>query len=253
VTDGIHLVPDSFKVLRESADPFCDIVITDPPYDQHCMENQCSGSLVGKQSVPKVTPEFAHLDGVGFVADLLRVSRRWVVVFGTLEELGRIKLAYPLHYVRGSIWYKPNAMGQLTRDRPATAYEGIAILHSRSVKKRWNGKGSFGIWKCNGTRGLKGRHPNEKPIDLCLKLVSLFSERGEVVLDPFCGSGAIGEACARLGRTYEGWDKDPRWVDRASSRMHWCVPSKGQSKSSPMTWDVTDGAALALCRMKDAT
>ncbi len=44
-------------------------------------------------------------------------------------------------------------MGQLTADRPATSYEGIALFHPTDLKKRWNGRGSYGIWNCNGTRG----------------------------------------------------------------------------------------------------
>jgi site-specific DNA-methyltransferase (adenine-specific) len=128
-------------------------------------------------------------------------------------------------------------MGQLTADRPATAFEGIAWLHSAERKKRWNGKGSYGIWSCNGTRGKKGRHPNEKPIDLALKLVALASERGETVFDPFCGSAAIGEACVRLGRGYLGLDFDAGWVAKARARLE-----------GPLA-PVTDAEALSLCAM----
>lgn len=141
-----------------------------------------------------------------------------------------------------------NSMGQLTGDRPATAYEGVGILHRLNLKKRWNGRGSYGIWRtehdvgdpaiwsCNGTRGLKGRHPNEKPIALLLKLVALFSERGETVFDPFCGSGAVGEACVRLGRNYVGLDSDPAWADKARARV-------ARTDLAP----VTDAEALAMC------
>ena len=130
-----------------------------------------------------------------------------------------------------------NSMGQLTADRPATAYEGIALLHNPDLKKAWNGRGSYGIWRCNGTRGKKDRHPNEKPMDLCRKLVALFSERGETVFDPFCGSGAIGQACLELGRNYIGLDNDPAWVARARTRL---MPPLGE-------W--TDEDALKLCTM----
>jgi site-specific DNA-methyltransferase (adenine-specific) len=129
-------------------------------------------------------------------------------------------------------------MGQLTADRPASSYEGIAALHPDDIKKRWNGRGSYGVWRCNGTRGKKDRHPNEKPINLALKLVSLFSERGEVILDPFCGSGVFGEAAVRLGRKYVGLDKDALWVTRAESRI--------ASSKEP----VTEEHALTLCNMK---
>ncbi len=158
-----------------------------------------------------------------------------------VEDFGTYKQVAPGEYVRGGVWYKSNAMGQLTADRPATAYEGVAILHGSKddghPKKAWNGRGSYGIWRCNGTRGKKGRHPNEKPVELACKLVALFSNRGETVLDPFCGSGAIGEACMRLGRNYIGLDQDPEWVAKAYARV-----------SGPLA-PMTDAEALALCLM----
>lgn len=229
-------VQDSFAALKDCPDRSVDAIITDPPYSEHCQKNLCSGSLVGTKNVPKYELPFPALSSYAFVGDLIRISRRWVVMFCTLEDIGRLSMMYPENYVRGCVWYKPNSMGQLTKDRPATSYEGVALFHSTSAKKRWNGKGSYGIWRCNGTRGKKDRHPNEKPIDLALKLTALFSDRGESVFDPFCGSGTLGEAAVRLGRTWVGLDFDPVWVDRSRVRVAG-VP-------------VTDEYALSLCSMK---
>ena len=236
--------PDSYALLRTLHDKSVDVTITDPPYSKHVQDNMCSGSLVGTKSVPKYELDFAPL-GMGdrdWVRGALSITRRWVVTFCELEASGLYSQLYPEEYVRGCVWYKPNSMGQLTADRPATAYEGLSLFHNKDVKKRWNGRGSYGIWKCNGTRGKADRHMNEKPIDLCLKIVALFSERGETVFDPFCGSGAIGEACLRLGRGYIGLDQEQYWVSRASARLM-------QYKHEPMT----DEEALALCGMKDNT
>lgn len=230
---------DSFALMKEGVNPVgFDVMITDPPYNEHVQSNLCSGSLVGTKNVPKYELGFAPVTDNSWVHDAVHATKRWVVAFCSVEEFGEYKRLAPDSYVRGGVWYKSNAMGQLTADRPATAYEGIALLHGASEKKRWNGRGSYGIWRCNGTRGKKDRHPNEKPIDLCLKLVALFSERGETVFDPFCGSAAIGEACLRLGRNYVGFDQDPAWVAKASARL-----------ASKDLAAVTDALALALCTM----
>lgn len=233
---------DSFKYLQElDGDRCVDVMLTDPPYTAHVQDNLCSGSLVGKKSVQKYTLPFAPLADHEWIFDAVRVTRRWVVTFCANESLGLFQQAAPHAYVRGGVWYRSNSMGQLTKDRPATAYEGLAILHGRKEdghpKKRWNGHGSYGIWRCNGTRGKKGRHPNEKPTELACKLVALFSDRGETVFDPFCGSGAIGEACVRLGRYYIGLDQDPVWVAKAAARL-----------AGPLA-PMTDEEALALCGM----
>ncbi len=204
-----------------------DVCITDPPYSKRCQENMCSGSLVRHPEnrttvgVPKYESEFAALtDDLTWLRSLVTLTRRWVVVFCTAEDFGRFQSAVGEEaYIRSCFFYKTNAMGQLTRDRPAAAYEGIAVMHAGGIRKQWNGKGSYGVWRCPGTRGKPDRHPNEKPLPLCLKLVALFSNPGETVFDPFCGSGAIGEAAALLGRGYEGWDYKQHWVDKARERV----------------------------------
>lgn len=205
---------DGFKL--RGADIF-DVTITDPPYEAHCQDNQMSGTTLEKVDLP-----FAPLSSRAFALDLVAITKRWTLIFCTVEDLGRYcdtaghrpKGAY----VRGGIWYKPNSMGQLSGDRPAAAYEAISVLH-KPGKMRWNGRGSFAFWACSGTRGEKGRHPNQKPLKLCLDLVAKFSEPGETIFDPFCGSGRIGEAALLLGRDYVGLDNDPIWVSHARERL----------------------------------
>lgn len=230
---------DSFEALKLLPSKSVDVIFTDPPYTEHVHNNLCSGSLVGTKAVPKYELSFGPLTHYAWLHDALRVARRWVLVFCALEDFGRFEsvVGRPA-YVRSGVWYKSNAMGQLTKDRPATAYEGLAIMHADGVKKRWNGRGSYGIWKCPGTRGKEDRHPNEKPIPLALKLTALFSDPGETILDPFCGSGALGEAALRLGRKYIGMDNDPVWALKARARLTACKQ------------DVSDAEALALCSMK---
>jgi hypothetical protein len=238
VTHSVSHVPDSFEHIKAVSPDSFDVTITDPPYPKHVQSNLCSGSLVGKKSVPKYTLSFAPLSSYAFLGDLLRVTRRWVVSFCSIESLGLIQAAHPDEYVRGGVWYKPNSMGQLTADRPATAYECIALLHKRTTKKRWNGKGSYAIWRCNGTRGEKVRHPNQKPLEFCQKLVALFSGRGETIYDPFCGSGRIGEAAVSLGRNYVGLDNELDWVLKARQRI------------GAVDREISDDEALSRCIME---
>ena len=250
MTAQVFYCPDSFEQFRCGGPGDVDVIITDPPYSPHVHNNLCSGSLVGTKAVPKYelpfAPLAASLEGYHWLEGAVRMTKRWVISFCDVEAFGLIKGVLPEAYVRGGVWYKSNAMGQLTKDRPATAFEGIACLHgtreSGHPKKQWNGRGSYGIWRANGTRGKKDRHPNEKPLDLCLKLVALFSNRGETVFDPFCGSGAIGEACIRLGRNYIGLDNSPEWVEKAKARLDLV-------EATPAARQI-DERALALCSMR---
>lgn len=214
-------VGDSFDALRYLSDGAADCVITDPPYSEFTQKNVTGGTEgTSRRPGTRVDLGFDPLSDWGFAAELVRVSKSWAVSFTDLESLGKYKQAVgEKRYVRSGIWYKTNSQGSLHADRPASACEGLAIMHSRRTKLEWNGRGSFGVWIGPGTRGEPDRHPNQKPLGLCLKLVALFTRRGESVLDPFCGSGRIGEACLLLGRCYFGWDQSAKWVAKAQERL----------------------------------
>lgn len=251
----IGQVEDSFAWLSACEAQQVDVVITDPPYSEHVHANMFSGSRGEhrEHGIPRVELPFAALASYRFAFDLVRVARRWAVSFCAVEDFGTYREAAPEAWVRGGIWYKPNSMGQLTADRPAAAYEGLAIMH-RIARKRWNGRGSYAYWSadsdefpseeahfvCNGTRGEKGRHLNQKPLRLALELVAKFSDRGELVLDPFAGSARIGEACMLLGRRYVGLERDPVWVERARVRLAAVEGGLGFGALS-------DAACLRLC------
>lgn len=62
-------------------------------------------------------------------------------------------------------------------------------------------------------------HPNEKPVPLLLKLVTLISRAGETILDPFAGSGTTGVAALRLGRKFVGVERDPAFFNLCVERL----------------------------------
>lgn len=62
-------------------------------------------------------------------------------------------------------------------------------------------------------------HPCSRAIDHFLFLVDWWSEPGELVIDPFMGSGTTGVACANLGREFIGIEKEPKYFDIACRRI----------------------------------
>lgn len=214
---------EALAFLRSQPDASWDHIITDPPYTQAVSE--------GSRSVwdGKVSGRTVEFDGLpdGFIADLvpemLRVAKRWVLSFCALEQLGEYRAAAGGGgsekgcYVRGGIFRKPNAVPQLSGDRPAQAAEGLAIMH-RKGRKRWNGGGAHGWWTATPTRERYG-HPTPKPVSLMMELVEQFTDPGETILDPFCGSGTTGVACLRLGRVFHGVELAPHYVELARDRL----------------------------------
>lgn len=64
-----------------------------------------------------------------------------------------------------------------------------------------------------------GVHPTEKPVSLLETLVSVVTQAGDVVVDPFAGSGATGVACVRNGRGFIGIERDPDYFKIAEQRI----------------------------------
>lgn len=62
-------------------------------------------------------------------------------------------------------------------------------------------------------------HPTEKPVELMEKLILNSTEPGELVLDPFVGSGSTAVACVRTGRRFVGFEIDEQWYIHSSERV----------------------------------
>lgn len=190
-------------------------VITDPPYDEdtHTRARSTKG---GGSDIPI---DFPPLDDPRVALEWLRVARRWVLAFCALEMLGDYKRAVGrARWARAGVWARPDGTPQLSGDRPAQGAEGIAVMHAAGEKLRWNGGGSRGLWT-HGVERVERHHPTPKPIELMLELVRLFTDKGDVVLDPYCGSGTTGVACLRLGRRFIGFELDPKHAATARARL----------------------------------
>jgi len=62
-------------------------------------------------------------------------------------------------------------------------------------------------------------HPTEKPVDLLMYLIELFSSKDDQILDPFGGSGSTAEAAIRLSRNFTLVEKDPEFFEKSRSRL----------------------------------
>jgi len=67
--------------------------------------------------------------------------------------------------------------------------------------------------------GEAGHHPTQKPIKLMQALIALTTQEGQIVLDPFCGSGSTLVAAKLLGRNYIGLESNKEYADTAKERL----------------------------------
>lgn len=213
---------DCLEILPTFADKSAAHVITDPPYTQRTSDNARTANTGAAGS-----HEFISFDGVDgleakIASEAVRVAERWVLIFCALEQIGSYAAAK--EWIRASAWLRTNSAPQFTGDRPGQALEGIAILH-RKGRKRWNRGGD--CWAPVGPTinsiGERDRgtleHPTPKPLWLMLECVEAFTDSGDLVLDPFAGSGTTGVACLRLGRRFIGIEKDPKYAAIARERL----------------------------------
>jgi site-specific DNA-methyltransferase (adenine-specific) len=84
------------------------------------------------------------------------------------------------------------------------------------------GKQMLSLWRITPPRSAEksfGRHPTQKPIELMKRIILAASNEGDLVLDPFMGSGTTGVAAVMLGRRFVGIDSDKGYVDLSEKRI----------------------------------
>ena len=98
------------------------------------------------------------------------------------------------------------------------------------------------VWDVPPESAVRVQHPAPFPVELPQKLMELYTYRGDLVVDPFCGSGSTLVAAARSGRDAVGYDLDPEYVKIALARL-------AGGEAAPPTESVGEGtAAMTLAR-----
>ena len=106
--------------------------------------------------------------------------------------------------------------------------------HSRGGKDRYSKNyGSFAdtkqtisntyfprdVLKVNWHDSTRGLHPTQKPVSLCEYFIKTYSNKGDIILDPFIGSGTTAVAAVNIGRKYIGFEKDDKYFEVAKNRL----------------------------------
>ena len=112
-------------------------------------------------------------------------------------------------------WHKPAAVS-FNRMGGFNAWEPISV-HGEPRKRLGQDYILFNTF--NFSKGPEKDHPCPKPLGLWEKLINLFSEEGDTILDPFLGSGTTAVACERLGRNWIGIEIDADYCKIAEKRI----------------------------------
>jgi DNA modification methylase len=205
-------------------------MITDPPYSTHVHAYSMRGARRTRGPIAKRRDfGFSALSEETMSAVAGWAGKnvlRWSAVFSDVESSYLWRAAFEsngLEYIRTGAWVKTNGAPQFSGDRPASGFETVTLVHPPG-RKRWNGGGKPAVWttpivSSRGTRSEKRTHTAQKPLSLMLALVHLFSDPGEVIIDPFMGSGTTLRAAKELGRKAIGIELEERYCEIAALRL----------------------------------
>ncbi|ODT48400.1 MAG: modification methylase [Pelagibacterium sp. SCN 63-126] len=224
-----------------------DLIFADPPYNLQLAEGLTRPDQSKVDAVDDDWDKFdsfAHYDA--FTRGWLRAARRvlkpngaiWVI--GSYHNIFRVGTALQdLDYwmLNDVIWRKANPMPNFRGTRFTNAHETL-IWAAKSQKSRvtfnyeamklanddtqMRSDWLFPI--CTGAERLKNEddgkvHPTQKPEALLFRILNATTKPGDIVLDPFFGTGTTGAVARKLGRHFIGIEREPAYIEAARTRI----------------------------------
>ena len=252
--DFTLLKGDSFKLLKKIEQKSIDMIFADPPYFLSSGGVTCQS---GKQ-VPVDKGEWDYSktieDRIKFHRKWIALCREvltdngTIMISSTLHSVYAIGVALELEgysIINNIIWRKTNPAPNLAcrcfahstetviwaRKQLTLKKKGKHYFNYEAMKEENGGKQMKDVWDIDyaepeffesGTASKSekkhGKHPTQKPIALLARLITAASKEGDMVLDPFNGSGTTGIVACSLKRKYIGIELDQDFLELTKKR-----------------------------------
>ena len=231
-TNTIHCM-DCIEGLRTLASGSARLIFADPPY------NLSGAAHRTVQSGKRVVCDKGRWDQV---EDAHAFNARWIeACLHALADDGTLWISGTLHnhpsvgmalkklncwIINDVIWFKKNAPPLLSANRLAPSTELIWVaskskryyFNYRLAKEINGGKQMRNLWEISAARHVTP-HPAEKPVALLQRIINIASEPGDLVVDPFTGSGTTAVVAHALGRNFTGFELDQNYAAMARKRV----------------------------------
>jgi len=256
------LVGDCIENLRRLPKASVDLIFADPPYNL-----QLEGVLTRPDAsvVDAVDDEwdkfssFAEYDAFtrAWLAECRRVLKPngTLFVIGSYHNIFRVGAALQdlgFWLLNDIVWRKANPMPNFRGRRFTNAHETM-IWASRDARAKGytfnydalkagnedcQVRSDWFLPLCTGAERLKGEdgakaHPTQKPEALLARVIMAASNPGDVVLDPFFGTGTTGAVAKKLGRRFIGCERDAGYIEHALRRIDACTPTAPELLMAP--------------------
>ena len=244
--DDVKLyLSDSFKQLKKIDEKTVDMIFADPPYFLSSGGISCHS---GKQ----VTVNKGNWDATLTIDERIKYNRKWlkecrrvlkdngtIWISGTFHNIYSVGVALEMEgfsIINNIIWQKPNpapnlacrcftnstetilwARKQLTKNK-----KGKHTFNYSLMKEKNNGKQMKDVWLINLPKKDEkkyGHHVAQKPEALLERIILASTNEGDLILDPFLGSGTTGVCALKLNRKFIGIEKDENFIEIAKKRI----------------------------------
>lgn len=247
---------DSMQNYKKYGIPKAQLVIADVPYnlgvnmyasnvmwynggDNKNGESKLAGKAAFNSDFNFNLYEFFH-----FCHKMLRKEPKekgqapCMIVFCAFEQIETLKKAAEKHGFKNSMhltFCKPYSAQVLKANMRIVGATEHAMIFYREKLPKFNNNGKmifdWMMWEKDEKGKYPKIHPTQKPISLLKKLIEIFTDEGDVVIDPCCGSGSTLRASMELNRHSYGFEIDREFYNRAKNEMlnvNWKICEKAK-------------------------
>ena len=232
---------DCLEVMAGMGDNSVDLVIADPPYNISQPNSDIDRSSLGHKSYRRSSPmkrdfgewdHFTDENYADFISNYFREVKRvskegaWIYTFFDKLRLGLLESCYEKYDLKFRTiitWCKSNPMPTIRKVNWVSATELISVSSNGNggLKNFIMPQSEMFNYIRTPNKSIYGKtiHPTEKPEGIIEKFISVSSNEGDLVLDPFLGSGTTAVACVNLDRHYIGIELSEEYCSIARQRV----------------------------------
>jgi len=273
---------DCLEVLSAFPENSVDLIFADPPYNLQLRQELYRPNMTLVDSVDDTWDKFASFrEYDAFTKAWLSACRRVLSKSGTIWVIGSYHNIYRVGAIMHDlgywilndiVWVKTNPMPNFRGVRFTNAHETLIwasraegskyTFNHHAIKSFNNGKQMRSDWLlpiCSGAERIRingaKAHSTQKPEALLERVIASSSRPGDIVLDPFAGSGTTPAVAKRLHRRWIGVEREPNYVTIARQRVSDVIPEMfpetlsdprdgARSKRGPSFTDVLSAGLL---------
>lgn len=208
---------DGISGIDRIPDKCIDLLLTDPPYGISQQLN-CKGQKLGRTA--KLDFDFGSWDknmDISWADKALSKVKGWAIIFCAKQDISRYWKIFEINNFKAIdvlVWQKPDPLPLNAKSKMLNAWES-AIIGKREGAF-FGGYCTHNIFKFQAPKGRNRVHPTQKPLELIKRLIELTTQKNDIILDMFIGSGTTAIAAKQMGRRYIGFETDKQYYKIAN-------------------------------------